>query len=194
MLGREKRAKREKILEATTRLLSLPLADLGNDPDAIDPDSLDLYRQRVKIAELQLSIVRALHAEARLARPVVVALRANAGAPAIIVRASSHPRLPLSHEQPKYLQTCLLCQRREGANRLCHFHISNIMEISPEVNLISPVVHEQLATRHSYIDQRLNFFDSSNLPWASRESARQLEALLKTVSNSSGSIGSLTDA
>jgi hypothetical protein len=80
MLGREKRAKREKILEATTRLLSRTLADLGNDPDAIDPDSLDLYRQRVKIAELQLSIVRALHAEARLARPVVVALIGLLGA------------------------------------------------------------------------------------------------------------------
>ncbi|KAM3108259.1 hypothetical protein [Phormidesmis sp. 146-33] len=74
MFGRDKRAKREKILEGTTRLLSRTLSDLGNDPDAIDPDSLDLYRHRVKIAELQLSIVRALHAEARLTRPVVVAL------------------------------------------------------------------------------------------------------------------------
>ncbi len=53
--------------------------------------------------------------------------------------SSGHSKFALSDEQLEYLQPCFLRQRREGANCLGCFHISNIMEISIKVKLAGKV-------------------------------------------------------
>src|SRR5690349_36117 len=61
-----------------------------------------------------------------------------------------HSNTAFPDEQLEDLQPCFLRQRRKGANCLCCFHISNIMEISIKVKLTGKArVSRQDRAKHS---------------------------------------------